>query len=127
MENSPLRFLDYDVSKKLTKDLRIVKEDYARKFHEKNFQELFDENSENHYLISFIITDIRENYPFIYPISCSTWIPFLEITDPSDNLKLYDKFSWLPLSVEEKKKIYNDSVKVYEKNTKLQRCGYNYD
>ena len=98
----------------------------ARQFHEKNFQDYVDENEVNHYLISDVITDLRQNYPFIYPRSCSNWIPFLDITDPSDNLKLYNEFSWTPLNVSDRVKIYNDSVESYKENTKLQRCGYQY-
>ena len=98
--------------------------DDAREFHEKNFQDLIDKNKDNHYMISDVITDIRYNYPFIYPRNSSTWIPFMDITDPSENLRLYLDFSWIPLHISDKIKIYNEHVEIYKENTKLQRCGY---
>ena len=39
----------------------------ARAFHENNFQACIDENKDNHYMISDVITDLRQNYPFLYP------------------------------------------------------------
>ena len=57
MEKSPLRFLDNDVSYMLCKQVRIVREDEARNFHENNFQDCIDINRDNHYLISKIFND----------------------------------------------------------------------
>ena len=57
MEKSPLRFLDNDVSYILCKQVRIVREDEARNFHENNFQYCIDINRDNHYLISKIFND----------------------------------------------------------------------
>jgi hypothetical protein len=57
MNKSPLRFLDYDVSDMLCKQIRIVKEYEARKFHESNFQNCIDINRDNHYLISKIFNE----------------------------------------------------------------------
>lgn len=98
--------------------------DDARAFHEKNFQDFIDENKDDHYMISDVIFDIKHNYPFIYPRNTSTWIPFMDITDPSENLRLYLDFSWTPLHVSDRIKIYNEHVEIYKENTKLQRCGY---
>jgi len=97
MENSPLRFLDYDVSQKLTNDLRIVKEDYARKFHEKNFQDSIDENIKHHYKISKV-------YDFMYMYS----LYILEKCNVKEHIKQYEQEC------------------EYLENTKLQRCGYNF-
>jgi len=57
MEKSPLRLLDYDVSDMLCKQLRITRENQARKFHESNFQNSIDINVDNHYLISKIFNE----------------------------------------------------------------------
>ena len=57
MEKSPLRFLDYDVSDMLCKQLRIIRENQARNFHESNFQNSIDINVDNHYLISKIFNE----------------------------------------------------------------------
>ena len=96
----------------------------SRAFHEKNFQTCIDENKDNHYMISDVITDLRQNYPFLYPRDSSIWIPFMDIEDPSENLRLYVDFSWSPLHVSDRIKIYNEHVETYKENTKLQRCGY---
>ena len=79
---------------------------------------------DNHYMISDVITDLRQNYPFLYPRESSTWIPFMDIEDPGENLRLYVDFSWAPLHVSDRIKIYNEHVDKYKENTKLQRCGY---
>ena len=57
MEKSPLRFLDNDVSYMLCEQVRIVREDKARNFHENNFQNCNDINRDYHYLISKIFND----------------------------------------------------------------------
>ena len=98
--------------------------DDARQFHEKNFQDYVDENKDNHYLISDVITDLRNNYPFLYPRNSSSWVPFMDIEDPVENLRLYVDFSWSPLLVSYRIRIYNEHVETYKENTKLQRCGY---
>lgn len=72
--------------------------DDTRAFHENIFQDGIDMNSEHHYLISDVIRYINET--------------------------LY--FSWTPLYVSERIKLYDDSVEPYKENTKLQRCGYQY-
>ena len=48
----------------------------------------------------------------------------MDITDPAENLRLYLDFSWTPLHVSDRIKIYNEHVEIYKENTKLQRCGY---
>jgi len=54
MENSPLRFLDNDVSQILADQVRLSQEEEARKFHSYNFENSheIDLNQDNHYLIS---------------------------------------------------------------------------
>lgn len=131
---SVLRYLkDYDLIELLgdyvlKAHLRKKKLDLddARQFHEKNFQDYIDKNKDNHYLISDVITDLRQNYPFIYPRNSYTWFPFMDIEDPVENLRLCLDFSWTPLHVSDRIKIYNENVETYKENTKLQRCGYQY-
>ena len=108
--------------------------DDAIEFHEKNFQDCIDVNQDNHYLISEVITDIRNNYPFTYPRRSFIWQLVLQKDgirlDPQLSGRLYRKkridFSWTPLYVSDRIKIYNDPVEKYKENTKLQRCGYQY-
>jgi hypothetical protein len=60
MENSPLRFLDYDVSLMLADQVRISQEDEARKFHSNNFEnsDIVHLNRNHHYFISKIFDEI---------------------------------------------------------------------
>ena len=97
--------------------------DDAREFHEKNFQDCIDENKKNHYLISDVITDIKQNYSFEYSSICVYWAPIFP-RNPLYNF--YSVYSWAPIAVSDRIKIYNDSVEPYKENTKLQRCGYQY-
>ena len=75
MEISPLRFLDFDTSQKLSKDVRNSQENEARKFHSNLFEENLDINRSNHYLISnvfeklstdFILNLYEHKYPIRY-------------------------------------------------------------
>ena len=62
MENSPLRFLDYDMSLMLAKKVRISQEEEARKFHSNNYKECLvgesDLNQDNHYFLSSVFDTI---------------------------------------------------------------------
>ena len=65
MENSPLRFLDYDISLMLADQVRISQEEEARKFHFNNYKECRvgenDLNQDNHYLLSSVFDTIYSN------------------------------------------------------------------
>lgn len=100
--------------------------DDARQFHEKNFQDYVDENEVNHYLISDVITDITQNYKFEYTRDCSDWIISSLFSHPEESIRIPYYFSWTPLYVSDRIKIYNEHVETYKENTKLQRCGYQY-
>lgn len=95
----------------------------ARKYHENNFQECIDINKRNHYLISDVITDLKENHSFKYPVTCVNWLPIIEFRGKKLGWykNIYQDFSWTPLCVSEKIKLYNDTVKGNTWNTKLQR------
>ena len=60
MENSPLRFLDYDASQMLSDQVRISQEEEARRFHSNNFENSheIDLNQDNHYFISMVFEEI---------------------------------------------------------------------
>jgi hypothetical protein len=63
MENSPLRFLDYDISLMLADQVRISHEEEARRFHSNNFVNSHenDLNQDNHYLLSSVFDTIYYN------------------------------------------------------------------
>ena len=65
MEFSPLRFLDFDASQMLTDQVRISREDKARKFHSNNYKGCrvgeIDLNQDNHYLLSSVFDTIYSN------------------------------------------------------------------
>ena len=60
MENSPLRFLDYDVSLMLSDQVTVSQEEEARKFHSNNFENsnIVHLNRYHHYFISKIFDEI---------------------------------------------------------------------
>ena len=119
MENSPLRFLDYDVSLMLADQVRVSQEEEARKFHSNNFENSheIDLNQENHYFISMIFEEI--GYLLNRPASAR------RIKCKSMKLESYrDKIA--EISILDFKRCYDISVKSHTKKTRLQRCGYNY-
>ena len=89
-------------------------------FTKRIFRTCIDENKDNHYMISDVITDLRQNYPFLYQGSSSSWVPFMDIEDPGENLRLYVDFSWTPLHVSDRIKIYNEHVDNLQR--KIQSC-----
>ena len=60
MENSPLRFLDYDISLMLADQVLISQEEEARRFHSNNFENSheIDLNQGHHYFISMAFEEI---------------------------------------------------------------------
>ena len=72
MENSPLRFLDYDVSLMLAKQVKLSQVEEARRFHTERFK---SENKDNQ--IADIFKNIHHNYNIQdYPKSqenCCCW------------------------------------------------------
>ena len=60
MENSPLRFLDYDMSLMLADQVRLSQEEEARRFHSNNFENAHEINlnHDNHYFISMVFEEI---------------------------------------------------------------------
>jgi len=60
MENSPLRFLDYDMSLMLADQVTVSQEEEARKFHSNNFEnsDIIHLNRNHHYLISKVFDEI---------------------------------------------------------------------
>ena len=62
MDISPLRFLDYDTSQKLSKDIRNSKEKKARNFHSNLFKKNLDIDRSNHNLISSIFKKVSNIY-----------------------------------------------------------------
>ena len=59
MENSPLRFLDYDVSLMLTDQVRISQEEEVRKYHTKNLEQKNEYiNYHNINLLSVVFSNI---------------------------------------------------------------------
>jgi hypothetical protein len=95
MEFSPLRFLDSDVAWMLSNEVRVSREEEARKFHSNNFENCIDLNREHHYLISHIFEQI-------------TVVTLYEFM-------VYDAH----LTAKELIHLYEDEVK----NTRLQRCS----
>ena len=60
MENSPLRFLDCDVSLMLADQVKISQEEEAQRFHSNNFENsnIIHLNRDHHYFISKIFDEI---------------------------------------------------------------------
>ena len=109
---------DYVMKAYLHKKKKDLEE--SRKYHENNFQDCIDVNKLNHYLISDVITDLKNNHSFNYPHNCITWSIILSRNPFYNVLSVY---SWVPLPVSERIKLYNESVELYKENTKLQRCS----
>ncbi len=105
MENSPLRFLDYDISIYLGEQIRIHREDEARKFHIHNFENAIDENKVYHYEISWIYNEYINKLWNFY------WENFY-----LDNLNEENR-------VKERIKLYEDELVLFNENTRLQRCS----
>ena len=103
MNTSPLRFLDYDMCLMLTEQVRISQGEEARKFHSNLFESAIDQNKSNHYLISHVFDEMR-NY-----------VEYLS----GDGVYTFNQ-----ISVQIYKEWYEDVLKEYNENTKLQRCGY---
>jgi hypothetical protein len=61
METSPLRFLDYDVSQMLGKQVRCFQEEHARRFHSYNFENSHEINLNNR--LHYKISDVFDNNP----------------------------------------------------------------
>ena len=120
---------DYVLKAYLRKKKKDLEE--SRKYHEKNFQDCIDVNRENHYLISDVLTDLQESHPFQYPKDTFDWVVsyhFKTVRDSEvcmiqlENITFYSDFSWIPLDVSVRIKLYNDYVDPYKENTKLRRC-----
>ena len=96
MENSPLRFLDYDVSQMLADQVRASQEEESRKFHSDNFENSheIDLNRDDHYLLAsvfdIIYSNIEDN-----PLDLSR--------DRSTRGK-----TWFELSIHERRWIFED-------------------
>ena len=113
MENSPIRFLDYDVSLMLADQVRISKEEEARKFHSNNFENSheIDLNQDNHYSISMIFEEI--GYLLDRPAAAR------RINCKSIKLESYrDDIS--KISILDFKRCYDISVKARNKKMRLQ-------
>ena len=61
MENSPLRFLDYDVSLMLADQVKVSQEKEARRFHYNLYNDEYNLNENNHKLISRVFDEIYFN------------------------------------------------------------------
>ena len=103
MNTSPLRFLDYDMCLMLTEQVRISQGEEARKFHSNLFESANDQNKKNHYLISKVFDEMK-NY-----------VEYLS----GDGVYINNQ-----ISVQIYKEWYEDVLREYNENTKLQRCGY---
>ena len=103
MNTSSLRFLDYDMCLMLTEQVRISQGEEARKFHSNLFESANDKNKANHYLISKVFDEMR-NY-----------VEYLSGDGVYTNNQI---------SVQIYKEWYEDVLREYNENTKLQRCGY---
>ena len=103
MNTSSLRFLDYDMCLMLSEQVRISQGEEARKFHSNLFESAIDINKANHYLISKVFDEMR-NY-----------VEYLSGDIVYTNNQI---------SVQVYKEWYEDLLKEYNENTKLQRCGY---
>ena len=98
--------------------LRKKKQDLedARQFHEKNFQECIDVNRDNRYLLSHGFDVLKENYVGNPPYSYSGDIGLNLVYRPSSWTY------WFGFSTKYKICFFENSLKIYEDNTKLQRC-----
>ena len=69
MENSPLRFLDYDMSLMLADQVRLSQEENARKYHSHNFENSHELhlNQRRHYFISKIFDEIGHLLEYTCP------------------------------------------------------------
>ena len=117
MEDSPLIFLDYDVSQMLADQVRISQEEEARQFHSNNFENShgIDLNQDNHYFISMIFEEI--GYLLDRPAAAR------RIKCKSMKLESYrDKIA--EISILDFKRCYDISVKARNKKTRLQRYFY---
>jgi len=103
MNTSPLRFLDYDMCLMLTEQVRISQGEEARKFHSNLFESAIDKNKANHYLISKVFDEM------------GNYIEYLSGDGVYTNNQI---------SVQIYKEWYEDVLREYNENTKLQRCGY---
>ena len=103
MNTSPLRFLDYDMCLMLTEQVRISQGEEAKKFHSNLFESAIDQNKENHYLISKVFDEMK-NY-----------VEYLSGDGVYTNNQI---------SVQIYKEWYEDVLREYNENTKLQRCSY---
>ena len=103
MNTSPLRFLDYDMALMLTEQVRISQGEEARRFHSDLFESAINQNKKNHYLISHVFDEMRNYVEYL-----SGDVVFLNNQ----------------ISVQVYKEWYEDLLKEYNENTKLQRCGY---
>ena len=118
MENSPLRFLDYDVSLMLADQVTVSQEEEARRFHSNNFENSheIDLNQDNHYFISMIFEEI--GYLLDFPVIPKRKIYVIEghfFRDTKAEINVLDF-----------KRCYDVCMKNRIENTRLQRCGYNY-
>ena len=118
MENSPLRFLDYDVSLMLADQVRVSKEEEARKFHSNNLENSheIDLNLDNHYFISMIFEEI--GYLLDRPAAER------RIKCKSIKLESY-RNEIAEISILDFKRCYDISVKARNKKMRLQRY-FNY-
>ena len=118
MEGSSLRFLDYHVAKMVAYQVRVSQEEEARKFHSGNYDNYheIDLNHDNHYFISMIFEEI--GYLLDYPVIPKRKIYVIKgyfFRDTKAEINILDF-----------KRCYDFSVQSHIKNTRLQRCGYNY-
>jgi len=118
MENSPLRFLDMDVSLMLSDQVRISQEEEARKFHSDNFENSheIDLNQDNHYLISDMFEEI--GYLLDYPV-----IPKRKIYVIKGH---FFRDTKAEINILDFKRCYDVCIINRIENTRLQRCRYNY-
>ena len=103
MNTSSLRFLDYDMCLMLSEQVRISQGEEARKFHSNLFESAIDQNKANHYLISHVFDEMAK------------YVNYLSGEDESYNYQI---------SVQVFKEWYENLLKEYNENTKLQRCYY---
>ena len=116
MENSPLIFLDYDVSQMLADQVRASQEEEARKFHSNNFENSheIDLNQDNHYFISMIFEEIGYllDRPAARRIKCES-IKLVPYRDKIAEISILDF-----------KRCYDISVKARNKKMRIQRYFY---